>query len=146
MSGFKSRHGFTLIEVLVALVVATLGILAVTSTVISAGRNTNALREESLAHWIAMNVASELRLAEQWPDIGDRDGDVEFAGSEWRWSAKTSSTDVEGLRRVEISVAYAETPDDRVADVVAFVSPPVVGVQFREWTGVVQGRNLRGRP
>ena len=146
MNASDSHRGFTLIEVLVALVVATLGILAVTSTVLTAARNTNALREQSLGHWIAMNVAAELRLADQWPDIGNEDGEVDFAGSEWRWTAKTSATDVEGLRRVEIEVAYAETPDDSITEVVAFVGQPVRGIQFREWTGPSGQRNLRARP
>ncbi len=146
MSGSDLRNGFTLIEVLVALVVATLGILAVTSTVLTAGRNTNSLREESLAHWVAMNVAAELRLSDQWPDIGTQDGDVEFAGSEWRWRAETAATDVEGLRRVEIAVAYAETPDDTVSDVVAFVGRPGPDPQYRDWTGIPGQRNLQAKP
>ena len=127
--------GFTLIEVLVALVVATLGLLAITLTTITSSRNANALRERTLAHWVAMNVASELRLAGEFPAIGVRDGDAEFAGTDWRWEADVEGTDVEGLRRVEIRVAYALTPDEPITDLVAFVGRPSPGVSYREWTG-----------
>lgn len=136
MSVDRSR-GFTLIEVLVALVVATLGLLAVTLTTITAGRNANTLRERTMAHWVAMNVASELRLAQEFPAIGIVDGEAEFAGVEWSWEADVEGTDVEGLRRLEIRVAYAQTPDDAVADIVAFVGKPSPGIAWRDWTGVV---------
>lgn len=133
----ERARGFTLIEVLVALVVATLGLLAVTLTTITAGRNANTLRERTLAHWVAMNVAAELRLSQEWPSIGVRDGDAEFAGVDWRWEADVEGTDVEGLRRVEIRVAYAQTEDETIAEIVAFVGKPSPGIAYRDWAGIV---------
>lgn len=146
MCAAETRHGFTLIEVLVALVVATLGILTVTSTVITASRNTNALREQSLAHFIAMNTAAELRLSPQLPDVGSQDGDAEFAGTEWRWTADISETDVEGLRRIDIQVAYASDPDTPVSELVVFMGRPSATMQFRDWNGAQQRRDLRANP
>ena len=113
-----------MIEVLVALTVASLGILAVTLPAMTAGRNAVSLREESLAHWVAMNHAADLRLAAAWPDTGRSDGDVDFAGREWRWITEISETDVEALRRAEISVVYADDPDQEIAHVVAFIGQP----------------------
>lgn len=130
-----AERGFTLIEVLVALVVATLGLLAVTLATITSSRNANDLRERTLAHWVAMNVASELRLAGDFPSIGVRDGDADFAGADWRWEADIEGTDVEGLRRIEIRVAYAATPDEPLTELVAFVGRPSPGIAYRDWTG-----------
>ncbi|MDH3589103.1 MAG: type II secretion system minor pseudopilin GspI [Gammaproteobacteria bacterium] len=138
------RHGgFTLLEVLVALAVAVYGMLSITLAAITAGSNATSLREQSLAHWVAMNQAAELRLAENWPATGISDGDVDFAGMQWRWNTEISETDVEALRRAEIAVAYAEEPDREIARVVAFVSQPTPGIQFRPWVG--QPSNRRGR-
>ncbi|MBT8143220.1 MAG: type II secretion system minor pseudopilin GspI [Gammaproteobacteria bacterium] len=144
--GINSSRGFTLIEVLVALVVATLGILAVTGTVLTTSRITNLLQEQSLAHFVAMNVATDFRLAPQLPDVGSQDGDAEFAGNDWRWFADISETQVEGLRRIEIRVAYAAEPDKTITDLVAFVSPSSPEMQFRDWTGSQQRRNLQAGP
>ena len=49
-------RGFTLIEVLAALVIVGLGMLGVILAVIQAARNGTYLREKTLAHWIAMNL------------------------------------------------------------------------------------------
>lgn len=131
------QRGFTLVEVMVAMIIATLGMLAVTLPALTASSNSIKLREQSLAHWVAMNHATDLRLAGTWPDTGRSDGDVEFAGLEWRWVTEISETDVEALRRAEISVAYADNPDEEIARVVAFVGQPVIGMQFRPWAGIV---------
>lgn len=135
-----------MIEVLVALTVASLGILAVTLPAMTAGRNAVSLREESLAHWVAMNHAADLRLAAAWPDTGRSDGDVDFAGREWRWITEISETDVEALRRAEISVVYADDPDQEIAHVVAFIGQPTPGLRFRPWTGQVSGNNTPPDP
>ena len=49
-------RGFTLIEVLAALVIVALGMLGVIQAVTQTARNGTYLREKTLAHWIAMNV------------------------------------------------------------------------------------------
>lgn len=141
----NSQHGFTLVEVMVAMIIATLGMLAVTLPALTAGSNSIRLREESLAHWVAMNHATDLRLAAAWPDTGRSDGEVEFAGREWRWVTEISETDVEALRRADISVTYADNPDEEIASVVAFVGRPVIGMQFRPWTGT-PGANPNTNP
>lgn len=141
----KVHNGFTLIEVMVAMIIATLGMLAVTLPALTAGSNSIKLREQSLAHWVAMNHAADLRLAGEWPGTGRTDGDVDFAGLEWRWVTEISETDVEALRRAEISVYYADDPDREIARVVAFVGEPVIGMTFRPWTGVASG-NPGGNP
>ncbi|NNF67585.1 MAG: type II secretion system minor pseudopilin GspI [Gammaproteobacteria bacterium] len=140
------NSGFTLIEVLVALTLATLGILAVTLPAITATRNAVSLREQSLAHWVAMNHASDLRLAAEWPATGTSDGDVEFAGREWRWETEIIETEVEALRRAEISVGYADNPDQEIASIVAFIGEPTPGIQFRPWTGVSTGNPSENSP
>lgn len=139
----ERQRGFTLLEVLVALAVAVLGMLAITLAAITAGSNASRLREQSLAHWVAMNQAAELRLAPDWPDTGRSDGDVEYAGTEWRWVVEVSETEVEALRRADISIFYPQDPDREITSVVAFVRAPTPGMQFRPWTGTPADRPRR---
>jgi prepilin-type N-terminal cleavage/methylation domain-containing protein len=55
------KRGFTLIEVLAALIIVGLGMLGVIQAVIQAANNGTYLREKTLAHWIAMNLVTERR-------------------------------------------------------------------------------------
>ena len=58
----SSASGFTLIEVLVALIVVGLGMLAVIQTVSQTANNTSYIRDKTIAHWIAMNQLTKVRL------------------------------------------------------------------------------------
>jgi general secretion pathway protein I len=104
-------RGFTLIEVLAALVIVALGMLGVIQAVTQTVRNGTYLREKTLAHWIAMNVITERRLVNEPPPIGESSEDVEFANQRWRWTLKVTQTQVASLRRMDVSVRPADKPD-----------------------------------
>ena len=107
----RRTRGFTLIEVLAALVIVALGMLGVIQAVTQTARNGTYLREKTLAHWIAMNVITERRLLPAPPDVAESSDDVEFAGQRWRWTMKVTQTEVDSLRRMDVSVRPANRPD-----------------------------------
>jgi general secretion pathway protein I len=104
--------GFTLIEVLAALVIVALGMLGVIQAVTQTARNGTYLREKTLAHWIAMNVITEKRLLASPPEVAETSDEVEFAGERWHWTMNVSQTQVESLRRMDVSVRQADAPDE----------------------------------
>lgn len=110
----RSR-GFTLIEVLAALVIVALGMLAAIEAVNLSARNGNYLRDKTLAHWIGMNVVTERRLEGSPPEVGESSGEVEFAGGRWRWTMQVTQTQVEGLRRMDVAVRSADARDEKSA-------------------------------
>jgi general secretion pathway protein I len=114
--------GFTLLEVTVALAVVAIGLVAVFNAIIQMAHSTSMLRERALADWVAMNMISTIRLSGDFPDIGDTDGSVEFAGREWRWEARVSETPVADMRRMDMHVALEERPEDTVSIVTGFVA------------------------
>lgn len=107
----RRSRGFTLIEVLAALVIVALGMLGVIQAVTQTARNGTYLREKTLAHWIAMNVITERRLLAAPPDVAESSDEVEFAGQRWRWTMQVTQTEVESLRRMDVSVRPADRPD-----------------------------------
>ena len=55
-------RGFTLVEVLVALIIVALGLTALLVAVNGTARTSGFLRDKSLGQWIALNRLSEVRL------------------------------------------------------------------------------------
>jgi general secretion pathway protein I len=99
----KAR-GFTLIEVLVALVIVAAGAAAVLASLNSAATSTTYLRDKTFAQWIAGNRMAETRLASATPTNGTTSGDLEYAGQRWQWQQVIDDSQLPGLRRVDISV------------------------------------------
>ena len=71
--------GFTLIEVMVALVIVALGMMAVNTQLNRYTVAATYVEQKTLASWIATNKLTELSIAPTWPSVGDYDEDVEFA-------------------------------------------------------------------
>ena len=107
----RESRGFTLIEVLAALVIVALGMLGVIQAVTQTARNGTYLREKTFAHWIALNLITERRLMAAPPDVSESSDEVEFAGQRWRWTMNVSQTAVESLRRMDVSVRHADAAE-----------------------------------
>jgi general secretion pathway protein I len=131
-------RGFTLIEVLAALVIVALGMLGVIEAVTQSARNGTYLREKTLAHWIALNVITEKRLQQEPPPVTESSGDVEFAGQSWRWRMQVTQTQVASLRRMDVSVRPADAPDSSaLATVTGFYGTAIgaAGGGRLDWSG-----------
>ncbi|MGH8413132.1 MAG: type II secretion system minor pseudopilin GspI [Gammaproteobacteria bacterium] len=117
-------RGFTLIEVLIALAVLAIGMIAVIGTAGTSTRQAAELRDDTFAHWVAINELTTLRLAPALPDIGIQKGDAEMAGQKWHWQATVSKTSDPDLLRVDIDVSSALTPDTVASGLTGFIGQP----------------------
>lgn len=99
------RHrGFTLIEVMVALLVFGL-IAAAASEVGSQYIGTfERVRDKTLATWIAENRMAELRLQENFPGIDETTRELEYGPARWQVTTEISATEEASIRRVDIHV------------------------------------------
>lgn len=106
--GARERpFGFTLVEVLVALLVLTLGIavalkLAQASVALSERQATR-----TYAHWVALNRIALLELAVPPVQEGPRDGVAEMAGHSFAWHAEVTRAGAGG-RLTELYVEVRE--------------------------------------
>jgi general secretion pathway protein I len=104
-------RGFTLIEVLVALVIVAFGVGAVLAALSSSAVNVSALREKTLAQWVALNRIADVRLNLQAPQTGTTEGDVRnFANGDWHWQQiVTAMEQIPGLMQVTVKVRRIPT-------------------------------------
>ncbi len=106
------QQGFTLIEVLVALMV--FGLIATAASQVGSQYlgSFERVRDLTLASWIAGNRMNEIRLEENFPSVSENSQDLEYAGREWRVVTVVSDTDEDSMRRVEVRVeAYRDRGD-----------------------------------
>ena len=101
-------RGFTLIEVLVALAIVTLGMAALLGTLSSAANTSAYLQDKTLAEWIALNQVSKVRLSSQAPSKGDSDGEIDYAGRKWKWTQKVDDMQIQGVLSVVVKVRPAD--------------------------------------
>ncbi len=119
-----NARGFTLVEVLIALAVASLGLSAVLAMGTQSVDTSRSLRDRTLALYVGLNEITELRLSGEFPDPGRSNGETEMADRLWRWEYVISETGVESLRRIDIAVSLAERPEDVVRNVSGFIGEP----------------------
>ncbi len=115
-------HGFTLLEVIVALAVLTITLTAVIKTTAENAENVRYLRDRTLAHWVAMNVLTDIRVRKQWSSIGKQEGTAMMAKQEWFWVVHTANTPDEELRRLTIEVRSTPTAREPLAILVGFIN------------------------
>ena len=100
-------RGFTLIEVLVALVIVA---IALTAGIKAAGAltlNADRLRTISAAQWCAENQLTELRLSKQFPSVGDSEFACEQFGESYKGQITVRPTPNPSFRRVDAAVRDA---------------------------------------
>jgi len=104
-------HGFTLVEVMVALVVVALALPALLLTVQQQIDGSAYLRDKAVAQLVASNKLTELRILRDTGGAvlsGVDSGAVEMAGRDWFWRTRSSATELPRFYRIEVSVSDRE--------------------------------------
>ena len=120
----SQAQGFTLLEVMVALAIVALGMMAVHAQLNRYAVGAAIIENKVLASWIASNRIAELSVAPQWPPLGETRDEVDYAGRSWTWRAQVSETPVENLRRIDVSVSLADEPGQVIHTVSGLLEPP----------------------
>jgi len=107
-----SERGFTLLEVLVALAIVTVGMAAVILARSSSVQTVIYLRDKTFAQWVALNQLANLRLAGQQPKAGTTNGELDYANRKWHWREDVSATEVPGIVRIDVRVRPADVQAD----------------------------------
>lgn len=125
----NAARGFTLLEVLVALVVIALALASIIKVVGSGAANAAYLRDKTFAHWVAANRLAQIQTKDNlWPSRGKDDGETTMAGREWFWATEVSDTPDPEMRRIDIEVRLDDDEDTPpVTLLTGFIAKPVGG-------------------
>ncbi len=104
--GLRPRAGgFTLIEVLVALMVVAMGLTALMVAVSGTASASGYLRDKAIAQWIALNRLTEVRLnLQQKPGQNGDTGELDVANRKWHYDTRYYDTDFASMHRVVVRV------------------------------------------
>lgn len=114
----RHSRGFTLIEVLVALGIVAIALMAGLQATSALTRNAARQSDVLLAHLCAENALVAVRLARQMPAIGDASSRCEQAGRGYEVSLQVSPTPNPQFRRVDAQVFDAKNPVLRLSTIV----------------------------
>lgn len=106
--------GFTLLEVLVALVIVGTALGASLRAIGSLTQNSADLRASTMATWSAENRLTQIRLAHEWPALGQRSFDCPQGELRFVCDENVFSTPNPLFRRVEVSVFDSANPERRI--------------------------------
>jgi len=125
----RNRHrkqtGFTLIEVLVALAIVSIALLAALRAAAQGTAHADALRARLLAGWVAENLLAEHRARIDWPAVGILRGTTSEGGSTFSWREEIIATPNQDFRRIDIYVTDPADTSLALAHATGFlVNPP----------------------
>jgi general secretion pathway protein I len=108
--------GFTLVEVLVALIIVAMALAALMTAVSGTATASGYLRDKAVAQWIALNRIVEVRMAAsntvQKFGASTDAGELDFANRHWHYDTRYFPTSIASMQRVVVRV-YAGNPDTK---------------------------------
>jgi general secretion pathway protein I len=138
MSRRGGSGGFTLVEVLVALMVVAMGLAALMVAVSGTARTSGYLRDKTLAQWMALNRLSEVRLNLIKFGQNTDTGELNFANRTWHYDTRYFDTSVSTMKRVVVRVyaGAANTKGNPLAESTGFLGSALAapGSSNLDWT------------
>lgn len=100
----SAEHGFTLIEMLVALAIFSLAALALLRLSGATATNSARINEQAIAQIVANNLAAEVLTDPGPPAFGSLTGEAVNGNRRWAWTRTVARSPEARIQQIEISV------------------------------------------
>jgi general secretion pathway protein I len=117
----RPARGFTLVEVLVALTIVSVALMAALRAAGTLTQSNGDLRIRAMAQWSAENRLARMRVQSDWPAVGLNRSDCSQGGAQLDCQEEVFATPNPFFRRVEITV-LDPTDKRRLARLVGFAT------------------------
>ena len=118
---WKSNQGFTLLEVIIALGIVAIGILAVSRVITGFAETTISLEQRLLANWVASNRLETHRIYKTSPVVGVTRGSEQMADQTWYFREKITVTADPLLFRIDITVFRDKEETEEVGELYGYL-------------------------
>ena len=98
-----NKKAFTLIEVLVALSIVSIGLIALTKSESQQAQNLYRLEQKTIANLVASNLAVENRLIKNH-SIGFKNGNYAMDNQIWHWQSNLNATPDDQILKLSLLV------------------------------------------
>ena len=119
----QTQQGFSLIEVMVALVVAAISLAALSFALNQQAFQQIGLRERVWGQVVAINGLTDLGAGQGFVS-SDLDGEQELLGVEWEWTARFEETLDDLVDKVTVTVHTKDNPQQAATQVTGYVFIP----------------------
>jgi len=119
----QRNHGLTLIEVLIALAIAGIAIIAIIKAVTQNIHSTAYLQRKTMAMWVAQDVINETRahLLQFETSSGNQKLTTELFGQDWFWKRDMQETPNPKIKQVIVRV-FDKSDDDETSPIITMES------------------------
>lgn len=119
------QAGFTLIEVLVALTIFAVGVMATLRGIGTAASGIDEQRTRLMAGWVAQNRLADMRATGRFPPVGTNEGEAPMGRQVFFWREETHATPNPMFRRIEVSVFTSLEDSHALARLSGFAVRPL---------------------
>jgi len=108
----RESSGFTLLEVLIALIFFSLIGMVLQQVTASTVSQYLSIRQKMFASWMAENKMTEIRLSKELPSAREHKEELDFANEEWQLISKVQKTENPDINKVEVEVFHIDSNSD----------------------------------
>ena len=122
----ESNLGFTLIEVLVAVSIIAVSLMAASRVALNALNSSEYLKLKLSADWVAQNRLETHSIYNEWMPAGVFRGQEEQAGILLNWEEEITDTPNPAFKKVVVNVYEPSNPEYSLRRLVGFLVKPAI--------------------